>query len=148
MLALQALGESLIDVSPQALDELPISDALREALDESRSMRSRRALYRQRQYIGRLMRDEDAEAIRHALDRLNSRDYADKRHFHVVETWRDRLLAEGDSGVDALLAEHHQLDRVRLRSLVRRARAERKDDRPPRYARELFRYLREAIEPQ
>ena len=147
MLELQALGESLLKISAEGLEEVPVSDALREALSDAHRMRSRRAHYRQRQYIGRLMRDEDGDAIRQALDRLNSRDYADKRHFHLIEQWRDRLLADGDAGVDALIADQHNLDRLKLRSLVRRAQAERDAGRPPRFARELFRYLREEIKP-
>lgn len=70
---LQDLGTALVDLNAQTLTRLPLSDALRTALAEARRISSRGALRRQLQYIGRLMRDEDAEAIRLALERLPAR---------------------------------------------------------------------------
>lgn len=65
--ALQALGGRLVHMRVEVLATLPLSEALREALDEARHMRSRGALARQLQYIGRLMRHEDVAALQAAL---------------------------------------------------------------------------------
>jgi ribosome-associated protein len=66
-LAAQKLGESLLHLKPAELDALDLPDELRTALAEGQRLRSRAALARQRQYIGRLMRDVDPEPLERAL---------------------------------------------------------------------------------
>ncbi len=50
------------------LQTLALPDELFEALLTAQRLRSRAALARQRQYIGRLMRQVDLEPVRRALD--------------------------------------------------------------------------------
>ncbi len=50
------------------LAELALPEELREAILEAQRLRSRAALARQRQYIGRLMRQIDAAPIEQALN--------------------------------------------------------------------------------
>ena len=47
---------------------LPLPEPLVEAITEARRLRSRGALGRQHQYIGKLMRDVDIDALEAALD--------------------------------------------------------------------------------
>ncbi len=66
--ALQELGEALSALAPSVWQRMPLSDDLREALNELRTMQSFGSRRRHMQYIGRLMREEDnPEAIRQAL---------------------------------------------------------------------------------
>lgn len=65
--ALQKLGEQLVRMRPGDAAGLPLSEPLREAVDEARRLTSRGALARQFQYIGKLMREEDVPAIEAAL---------------------------------------------------------------------------------
>ena len=65
--AAQKLGEQLVRMREQELAGLPLPDELREALVEARRLKSRAALSRQHQYIGKLMRDVDVAAIEAAL---------------------------------------------------------------------------------
>jgi ribosome-associated protein len=69
-LALQKLGERLVKMRPQDLATLPLTDPLVEAITEARRLRSRAALGRQHQYIGKLMRDVDSGALEAALEGL------------------------------------------------------------------------------
>jgi len=66
-LALQDLGEMLVDLKPAQLDKMPLPEELREAVLAARQMNQRGARKRQLQYIGRLMRELDPEPIRAAL---------------------------------------------------------------------------------
>ena len=66
-LALQDLGETLVDLKPAQLDKMPLPEELREAVLAARQMNQRGARKRQLQYIGRLMREIDPEPIRAAL---------------------------------------------------------------------------------
>ncbi|MFI4905375.1 MAG: ribosome biogenesis factor YjgA [Steroidobacterales bacterium] len=65
--ALQKLGVALSRMRPAQLLRLQLPEKLLEAILEAQRLRSRVALGRQRQYIGRLMRDIDAEPIERAL---------------------------------------------------------------------------------
>ncbi len=117
MLALQELGETLLGLADSDLEQFPISDALQTALRQLRSMRSRGAQRRQRQLIGKLMRDEDASAIRAALGSSRSAEIRSKQQFALAETWRDRLAREGIAGVEAFARETGRDDQE-LRKLV------------------------------
>jgi ribosome-associated protein len=65
--ALQKLGEELIAMRAADLARLPLPESLKEAIDEARRLTSRAALARQRQYVGKLMREVDVEPVRAAL---------------------------------------------------------------------------------
>jgi len=66
-LGAQKLGEALLGLRPAELDALDLPETLRGALEEARRITSRAALARQRQYIGRLMRDIDPAPLEQAL---------------------------------------------------------------------------------
>ena len=68
--ALQKLGEELVRMRVADLDRLPLPDNLREAIDEARRLTNRGALSRQRQYIGKLMREIDVTPVEAALAAL------------------------------------------------------------------------------
>lgn len=68
--AAQALGERLIALKDSELARIPLPDTLRDAIREARRIKARGGLARQKQYIGKLMRDTDAEAIEAALEAL------------------------------------------------------------------------------
>jgi ribosome-associated protein len=77
--ALQKLGEELVRLRAQELDLLPLPENLRDAIDEAQRITSRGALSRQRQYIGKLMRDIDVEPVLAALARLTEQRNARAR---------------------------------------------------------------------
>lgn len=143
-LALQALGEALVDLSPEDLECLALPDRLRQAVLDARQIKKHEALRRQRQYIGRLMRDVDAEPIRQFLEARSDSRRQSTGLFHAAEEWRRRLLDGGTETVsecvDSLGVDPQKLaDKL---AAVRRAQTEslRKGA-----ARDLFRFLHEAI---
>jgi ribosome-associated protein len=147
MLKLQRLGEELVGLPEKQLASLDIPERLRDAIELARRITSHGALKRQRQYIGRLMRDVDPAPLRAALERFQGADQATKAHFQECERWRDRLLAEGDGALVEFLERHPQADRPHLRRLVREAMDETAAGRPPRHARVLFRYIHSLDQP-
>jgi ribosome-associated protein len=141
--ALQQLGVALLDISEDHWAKLRLPDNLVVALRDAKHMPSHGARKRQIQLIGKLMRGVDPEPIRQHFEqlRLNARRQA--RQQHELEEWRDRIITDGDSAIDAYLAEHPAADRQHLRQLVRQAIKERDAKRPPKSSRALFRYLRD-----
>jgi ribosome-associated protein len=144
MHALQALGVKLLGLSAPRLDALGLPDELADALREARRITSHEARRRQLQYIGRLMRDLDAEPIRAALAEQEGQSATARARQQRIEQWRARLLAD-DAALTEFARLHAGADLQALRTLIRNARREVASAQPPRAQRELFRRLREAI---
>lgn len=142
---LQQLGESLIDLSPGELDELQLPEKLRDAVDIAKRITANGGLYRQKQFIGKLMRKIDAEPIRLALEAKKQAQRTQVLRLRRVEQWRDRLLNE-HSALPALIAEFPDVDEKQVQRLIARAHHEREHQQAPAAARELFRLLREALD--
>lgn len=139
-LALQALGERLVELSDEQLAAIPLDESLREAVLDARSIRARGALRRQRQLIGKLMRQVDPEPIRAALEQLLRRERQDKALFRRAESWRDRLLTEGRAALRELEREAgRSFDGLRI--LADRAGIARDDAARRRIGRQIFREL-------
>lgn len=65
--AAQAFGEKLIALREAELVKLGLPDPLLTAVREARGIRARGGLARQKQYIGKLMRDIDLAPLEKAL---------------------------------------------------------------------------------
>lgn len=140
--ALQALGEKLTHLSPEQLSQIPLPDELRDAIVEATRITKHGGRKRQLQYIGKLMRRIDAEQITQAVQRLDQQQHQQTEQFHHLEQWRERLMIEGEEAVRALRQEYPNLNQRPLLQLIKDARLEREQQRPPRAYRQLFRFLK------
>lgn len=143
MHALQSLGEALVALTPQRLAHIPLDDRLRAEIEEAQRTSSHEGRRRQLQFIGKLMREVDGEAIRAALDRINDGHRAATALFHQAESWRERLL-EDETALARWCAEFNDPP-APLREAVNGARAELAQGQGGRRYRELFRHLRERL---
>ena len=144
--AAQDLGERLIGLRAAELDALPLPEILREAIQLAQRINARGGLARQRQYIGKLMREIDPapiEAVLAAREGLGAQDGA---RFRRIEAWRGRLVAEGEAALQQLLASEPGLDPARLAPLLDQARAVRGDAERAAAGKALFRELRRQLE--
>ena len=112
-LQLQELGERLIDFTAGELQNLPLDERLRDAVLEASTMTAQGALRRQKQLIGKLMRDADAQAIRQALDARTADHRVAKRVFADAERWRDRIIGGGHPAI----AEYGQATEAAVETL-------------------------------
>ena len=145
MHALQKLGEELVNLPPARLEKLDLPEALRDAVRDARRINAREGLRRQMQYIGRLMRDVEAGPIADQLAAWRGESDQERVRQHQLEGWREKLLAS-DEALTEWLAEHPGSDSQRLRTLIRNARQEAAQGKPPKSGRELFRLLRRSGE--
>jgi ribosome-associated protein len=144
----QRLGQRLVELRDGDLERLNLPERLVDAIRAARSIRAHGALARQRQLIGKLMRDVDPAPILDALEARGRFAAIEAERFRRVEGWRDRLLREGETGLDALREWRPAADFDALRTLLATAR----DATAPAAARsaasrELFRRLRAALDP-
>lgn len=143
MQALQELGAKLTKLNKDQLDKLNLDDRLRSAIDEFHRIKSNGAQKRHLQFVGKLLRTEDSDQIEQAIGLFAAGHQAHTQAFHKLERWRDRLINEGNSALQAYVAEHSEADVQHLRQLIRNAQKELKLEKPPAAARKLFKYLRE-----
>lgn len=143
--ALQDLGGDLVRLSRDRLEKLELPEALKAAVLEAKRITSHGAIRRQMQWIGKLMREVDGDAIARQLAKIRGESDAAKAAFHALEQWRDRLLQE-DEAVTRWLAHYPDTDAQRLRQLIRNARREAAESKPPKSSRALFRLLRDVAE--
>ena len=102
--ALQSLGEQLIDLNAEQLAGIALDEQLLEAVQTAKGMKAHGALRRQKQLIGKLMREVDPEPIHTALDAFNGHDNLAKEIFRETEQWRDRIAAEGNAALEDFFA--------------------------------------------
>lgn len=121
--ALHALGAALLELPETRLGAIAMSDRLREAFADYRRFPTMEARRRQLQYIGKLLRSEDADPLQQALDAHQRLRDHDTRTLHDAEPWRDRILA-GDEGWQAWIAAYPAGDTRALRGLLVNARRE------------------------
>jgi len=141
MTELQALGAALVALPESQIKEMRLQNALLEALLDAKRIRSHEAKRRQLQYIGRLMREVDAEPIRARLAALEGTSAQAAAAHRRLEAWRERLLSD-DAALTSFASAHPGADLQEIRALIRNARKEQKEGKPPRAYRELFRVLK------
>jgi ribosome-associated protein len=141
MHALQALGAELVALPEAQIAALHLPEDLASAVLEAKRITSHEGRRRQLQYIGRLMRDVDPAPIRAELEALAGQSAAATAQHRRLEQLREQLIAD-DTALTGYVAAHAGADLQALRTLIRNARREQKEGRPPRAFRELFRILK------
>ena len=142
---LQKLGAALVALAPAQLDALAIPADLLAAVLEAQRIGSHEARRRQLQFIGKIMRRVDPEPVRAALAAMAGQSAVARARQMRLESWRERLIGD-DAALTAYASEHPGADLQALRALIRNARKEIAEAKPPRAQRELFRLLRAAID--
>jgi ribosome-associated protein len=144
--ALQKIGVQLISLSMDKLNALPMSDNLRRAIVEAKSLRSHGAVRRQAQLIGKLMRTDESEELLNAYAQLQADDSAQTAAFHEVEQWRERLIAEGNAALTEFISQYQPEDVQQLRQLIKKAVREHETQQSTGASRALFRFVRACLE--
>lgn len=124
MHALLDLGKRLIELSPERLEQLPLTERLYEAIRLAQRTASREGLRRQTHFVGKLMRDAPADEIRARLDVWKNGSREETAAMRRLEMLRDRLL-EDDAILTTLLRNNPQTDGQQLRAAIRAARKEK-----------------------
>lgn len=145
---LKSIGARLMELKPALLDELPLNDRLREALDESKRIKSNNARKRHLRFVGKLMGDQDIKPIMEFLSWLDSSSEKHNRQFHQLERWRNKLIYDDDihTTLTEYLKCYPKADHQHIRQLVRNVQKELSQGRHPAAAKKLFKYLKEVDE--
>lgn len=139
--ALQSLGEGLAELPAEVRASLDLPERLAQALEQYASIGSHEARRRQRQFIGRLMRDIDPAPLQAFLDARRRPGREAARLFRLAEEWRDRLVSGGEPAQRAFLAAHPGVDPAALTAAVSAAVEGRSGA-----SKRLFRMVRASVE--
>ena len=147
---LQALGVELTGLSDERLDGIDMPESLRDAIEVFRKTKSHEGKRRQLQYVGKLMRNADEDALREAVAAATLGSAQHSLALHEAEQWRLALITDDDA-MTRWLQAHPDTDTQQLRSLVRAARRDSAglvpEERQPRSFRDLFQFLRPRLAP-
>ncbi|MES2534630.1 MAG: ribosome biogenesis factor YjgA [Pseudomonadota bacterium] len=145
MTALQKLGAELIAEPRERVKRVPMPEDVRDAILECQLIKDHEGRRRQLQYVGKKMRTLDADelaAIQKTIDSWKGLSKADTAAMHALERRRDKLLSE-DSALPELMAQYPDIDVQHLRTLIRNARKEQAENKPPKAYREIFQILKQ-----
>lgn len=141
---LRDLGAELCELNKDQLRQLDLPEQMFEAIREMSRINKFGAQRRQLQYIAKLMRQIDPAPIMAKLDVWKGVSNQHQAHLHLIERWRERLM-ESDDALNILRADYPSIDFQRLRTLIRNARKEREENKPPKNYREIFQVLKKEM---
>jgi ribosome-associated protein len=137
------LAEKLVALTATQLREVPLDDTLLEHVRLAQKITAHIAHKRQVHFLAKLMRkQDDLEPIRLAVDKPLEVRRKETAELHLIERWRERLIEDGDEALSELIASFPDLDRNRLRQLMRQAQVERRENRAPSAQRAIFQMLK------
>jgi ribosome-associated protein len=146
MLALQAVGEELVRLPVETLRRFDLPERLFDAIVDAKRINPNKhgGVYRQMQYIGKLMRLVDAAPIVEKLDALKAPSRRDTAMHHLAEQWRTRILSDA-SALNAFRAEFmpdaDDSEFESLQTMVGKAREEYLKHQPPKFFRQTYKLL-------
>ncbi len=144
MTALQKLGEELIAQPKDRVLKVPLPEDVRDAILACQTIRDHEGRRRQLQFVGKKMRsltEEEVAQVQRVLESFKGGSRTETALLHAIERRRERLLAD-DNALTELLSRHPELDAQQLRTLIRNARREQEQNKPPKAYRELFQILK------
>lgn len=118
---------------------------VRDAILECQLIKDHEGRRRQTQYVGKKMRSlepDEIAAIQKMLDSWKGASKSETAALHAIERKRDKLLTD-DKVLTQLLADNPELDGQHLRTLIRNARKEQAENKPPKAYREIFQILKQ-----
>jgi ribosome-associated protein len=142
---LQKLGETLIEAPRDRVKRVPMPDEVKDAILMAQTISNHEGRRRQLQFVGKLMRtldEEEVAVIQRTIESWKGTSKAEAAALHALERRREKLLAD-DKALTQLLEEHPHLDVQHLRTLIRNARKEQAENKPPKAYREIFQILKE-----
>ncbi|MBW8182804.1 ribosome biogenesis factor YjgA [Shewanella nanhaiensis] len=144
----QELGMKLVALSKTQLSKLELDELIYDNVLKTKTIKVNTEAYRRHlQYIGKLMRNVDIEALQQDIKNVLNQNSNESAKQNVAEKLKDQLITEGDDAVQALIEKHPGLERQKLRQLIRQTKKEltKKPDQASKSAVELVKYLRTEV---
>ncbi len=142
---LQKLGEQLVEAPRDRVKRVEMPEDVKEAILTCQSITNHEGRRRALQFVGKKMRtldENEVDVIKRTIDSWKGASKAETAALHALERRREKLLAD-DKALTQLLEENPELDVQHLRTLIRNARKEQAENKPPKAYREIFQILKD-----
>ncbi len=141
---LQDFAQSIVEMSKHQRSRLPLSEDLKDAMIVADKIRNKHeALRRHIRHIAKILLETDLDPIYQAIDVMANKHQQETAKFVRLESLRDELIEQGNEAIEALLAEFENMERQKLKQLVRNAAKEKKAEKLGKHYKNLFAYLKE-----
>ena len=137
------LAKEIIAMTENRFKKLPLDDDLRSAIEFARSIKPYGARKRQLMTVGKMLRLRDNGDLLDAVNNFDQKNRQANARFHLIETWRDRLIEGSDQVLSELLEQAPAANVQTFRQMIRNAKKEATLGKPPSSSRKLFKLLRE-----
>jgi len=137
------LAKNMIGMPENVFKKLPMDEELRSEVEFARNIKSHGARKRQLLTVGKMLRQRDNEELLDAVNNIDQENRQTIARFHLIESWRDRLIEGNDQVLSELLEQVPGANVQTLRQLIRNAKKEAQLGKPPSAARKLFKLLRD-----
>ncbi len=146
MADLTATGEEMCLLTQTQLDKLQLPVHIYQSILQAAKMPHKSARKRQLKYIAGQLKKIDLEQVNEQLSRIKNKSAHAVREHHQAEKWRDKLITDaGNTALTEFLSLHSHADSQQLRQLQRNAKKEHAAEKPPKYSRQLYQYLKELL---
>lgn len=145
MEVLQKMGEALVEEARDRVKRVPMPEDVREAILECQKIKDHEGRRRQMQYVGKKMRTlepDEIAIIQKTIDSWRGASKSETAAMHSLERAREKLLAD-DSALTDLRTKYPEVDVQHMRTLIRNARKEQAEHKPPKAYREIFQILKQ-----
>jgi ribosome-associated protein len=142
---LQKLGAQLVAEPRDRVKRVPMPEDVKDAILMCQTITNHEGRRRQLQFVGKKMRtltEEEVAVIQRTIDSWKGASKAETAALHALERRREKLLTD-DKALTTLLEENPELEAQHLRTLIRNARKEQAENKPPKAYRELFQILKD-----
>lgn len=137
----------LMSIQASVLSKLEMGEDLQEVVTRARATKSLIARRREERCVASALRRIDLPAFEERMHNVQTNGVADLRLFQLAESWRERLIAEGPSALEAFRLDYSAAVNVQLEQFVVGAVRERTFGKPLGGARALFRQLIATMKP-
>ncbi|HHC73677.1 MAG TPA: DUF615 domain-containing protein [Thiothrix sp.] len=142
---IQTLVLDLLKQDAASLARLSLTEKLIVELSTAKKLQ-KSALKRQIKYLTSLMREQGSDFITELTQALDDQQRPHQQQvaqFHQIEAWRDQLLAGDQACLQNLYTRYStDFDMQYVRQLIRNAKKEQQQNKPPKSSRALFQYLK------
>ncbi len=146
------LARELVEMKQSTLNNIISSVDLSEdivfEIVKARKIKSHGARKRETQFLSKMLRHIESDSLHMAIAEPKEFAQIETRRQHRLEQWRDALIANGDQALHLLCQLNTEIDRQQCRQLIRNARREAEQNKPPASSRSLFRLLAAADKQQ
>ena len=141
---IQQFGRKISELSINNIEAFKFPLNIYEAVIGLKNLKSNSAKKRQVQYLGKLLREIDLTDAFLVMKQLKVSSQKEIQRNHIIEGWRDKLLSNNNS-ITEFVDEYPKIDRQSLRQTISNAQKEKKEDKGPKYSRQLFKLIKDIV---